>query len=57
MTKYLVHWNCACSGGLCDRILGIASNLCIANALNRKLLIRWDHTDISNGFTINHEYD
>ena len=57
MIKYLIHWNTTCSGGLCDRILGMASNLCIAKILNRKFLVKWDNTDTSNGFTINNKYD
>jgi hypothetical protein len=57
MIKYLIHWMPECSGGLCDRLLGICSTLCIANKMNMKLLIKWDHTDLSSGFVINSEYN
>lgn len=57
MTKYLIHWFPFCSGGLCDRILGLSSSICIANILGMKILIRWDHCDLSCGFTINDEYN
>jgi hypothetical protein len=57
MTKYLIHWFPFCSGGLCDRILGLASSICIADILNMKILIKWDHCDLSSGFTINDDYN
>lgn len=57
MTKYLIHWFPFCSGGLCDRILGLASSLCIADILNMQVLIKWDHCDLSSGFTINDDYN
>jgi hypothetical protein len=57
MTRFLIHWYPFCSGGLCDRILGLASSICIADMLNMKLLIRWDHSDLSAGFTIKNSYD
>jgi len=57
MVKYLIHWFPFCSGGLCDRILGLASSICIANMLGMKILIKWDHCDLSSGFKINDEYN
>lgn len=57
MTRYLIHWFPFCSGGLCDRILGLASSLCIADVLGMKVLIKWDHSDLSSGFTIKDEYN
>ena len=55
--RYLIHWFPFCSGGLCDRILGLASSICIAKILNMKILIKWDHCDLSSGFKINSKYD
>ena len=57
MTRYLIHWFPFCSGGLCDRILGLASSICIANILNMQILIKWDHCDLSSGFKINNDYN
>jgi hypothetical protein len=57
MTRYLIHWFPFCSGGLCDRILGLASSICIANLLNMHLLIKWDHADLSDAFTLNNDYN
>lgn len=57
MDKYIIHWFPNCSGGLCDRILGLASTLCIAKLLNRRVLIKWDHCDLTSGFTINDEHN
>jgi hypothetical protein len=55
--RYLIHWYPFCSGGLCDRILGLASTICIADMLKMQVLIRWDHSDLSSGFKINDKYD
>ena len=57
MSRYLIHWFPFCSGGLCDRILGLSSSICIANMLNMKILIKWDHCDLSTGFKINEKYN
>jgi len=57
MSRYLIHWFPFCSGGLCDRILGLASSICIANLLNMQLLIKWDHADLSEAFTLNRNYN
>ena len=57
MTRYLIHWFTTCSGGLCDRILGLAASICIADMLNMKILIKWDHSDLSSGFKINKEFN
>ena len=57
MKKYLIHWFPFCSGGLCDRILGLSASICIAKILDRQILIKWDHTDVSDGFTINPQYN
>jgi hypothetical protein len=57
MSRYLIHWFPFCSGGLCDRILGLASSICIANLLNMQLLIKWDHSDLSEAFTLNPNYN
>lgn len=57
MTRYLIHWFPFCSGGLCDRILGLASSICVANMLNMRILIKWDHCDLSTGFKINEKYN
>jgi hypothetical protein len=57
MKRYLIHWFPFCSGGLCDRILGLASSICIAKILNMDLLIKWDHCDLSSGFKINEKYN
>lgn len=57
MSRYLIHWFPFCSGGLCDRILGLASSICIANMLNMKILIKWDHCDLSSGFKLNEKYN
>jgi len=57
MQNYLIHWFPFCSGGLCDRILGLSSSFCIAEKLNMKLLVKWDHCDLSSGFIINPEYN
>ena len=40
MKKYIIHWFPFCSGGICDRILGLALSICIANVLDRDILIR-----------------
>jgi len=45
------------SGGLCDRIMGFSSLLCICHILDRELLIKWDYTDLTSGFTIHPQYD
>jgi len=55
--KSLIHWFPFCSGGLCDRILGIAGNLCIANTLNRKLVLKWDNVPLTPTISINPEFD
>ena len=55
--KYLIHWFPFCSGGLCDRILGLSANLCISKVLNRKLLIRWDHGEIKPNLDVHHKYN
>ena len=55
--RYLIHWFPSCSGGLCDRILGLSSSICIAKMLNMEILIRWDHCDLSLGFEINPKYN
>lgn len=57
MSRYLIHWFTTCSGGLCDRILGLSASICIAKMLNMKILIKWDHTDLSSGFKINKEFN
>ena len=57
MTRFLIHWFPFCSGGLCDRILGLASSICIANLLGMKILIKWDHSDLTEGFLINPLYN
>jgi hypothetical protein len=57
MPRYLIHWFTTCSGGLCDRILGLSASICIAKMLNMKILIKWDHTDLSSGFKINKEFN
>jgi hypothetical protein len=57
MSKYLIHWFPFCSGGFCDRILGLAGNLCIAKLLNRKLLIRWDNADLRPNVIIKDIYN
>lgn len=54
---YFIHWFPFCSGGLCDRILGLASSVCIARLTGRKLLIKWDHAELSNAFKIKPEYN
>lgn len=56
-SRYLIFWLTFCSGGLCDRILGLSSAYCISKLLNMKLLIKWDHCDLTNGFTINDKYN
>ena len=55
--KYLIHWFPSCSGGLCDRILGLASSFCIAELLNMNVLLKWDNCDLSQGFLINDKYN
>ena len=55
--SYLIHWFPFCSGGLCDRILGISANLCIAKLLNRKLLLRWDNAPLTPIISVNSEYN
>ena len=55
--RYLIHWFPFCSGGLCDRILGLASSICISKMLNMQILIRWEHCDLSDGFKINSKYN
>ena len=57
MEKYLIHWFPFCSGGLCDRILGMSGNVCIAKLLNRKLLLRWDNADLKPNVLIPPEYN
>lgn len=57
LKKYLIHWFPECSGGLCDRILGITGNLCIARYLNMELLIKWDINDLGENFRINDKYN
>jgi hypothetical protein len=46
-----------CSGGLCDRLLGMITSYCIAKELGRKFLIKWDQNDMSSIFTINPEHN
>lgn len=41
--KTLIWWGTTCSGGLCDRLLGIVSTFCIAQCMGRHFLIKWDH--------------
>lgn len=51
-------WHCGeCSGGLCDRLLGMISCYLIANELGRKFYIKWDHNDMSDIFTIAEKYN
>lgn len=56
--KTLIWWGTTCSGGLCDRLLGLVSTFCIAQHMGRHFLIKWDHAKPSkNIFTINPLYD
>ena len=56
-SRYLIHWYPFCSGGFCDRILGLSANLCIANELGRKLLIKWDDTQLKPIVNVRDKYN
>jgi len=56
-SKCLIHWFPFCSGGLCDRILGLSANICISQLLNRRLLIKWDNADLKPIININDQYN
>ena len=55
--KTLIWWAPFCSGGICDRMLGIVTTYCIAKQLNRKFLIKIDNFDIPFICPINRIYD
>ena len=51
MTKFLIiEFKKKLSGGLGDRIVGLVSAIQIANITNRKLVIKWDTSDLENNF-------
>jgi len=53
----LIHWMPFCSGGLCDRILGLIGTLCIAKTINCPFMIKWDHIPLNSAFTINSKHN
>ena len=55
--KSLIWWATNCSGGLCDRLLGLVSTYCIAKELGREFLIRWDDTDVSHIMPVQEKYN
>jgi hypothetical protein len=55
--KYIIHWFPSCSGGLCDKILGLCGTLCIAKLLNRKILILWECGDLSPNLIVKDKYN
>ena len=55
--KTLIWWAAECSGGLCDRLLGLVSSYCIARELRRKFLIKIDNFDVPTICPINKKYD
>lgn len=57
MKNILIHWFPDCSGGLCDRILGMTGNLCISRQLNMKMYIKWDIDNLGDNLKINDNYD
>lgn len=46
-----------CSGGLCDRLLGLVTSYLIAKHEGRRFLIKWDYNDMSDIFTISPSYN
>jgi hypothetical protein len=57
---FLIWWVTSCSGGLCDRILGLVTTHCISKCTKRKFLIKWDHEDLkiyNKIFSINPLYN
>lgn len=54
---YLIHWFPECSGGLCDRLLGLASSFCIAHTLKRSVLVKMDHGDLSPSLVLTPAYN
>jgi hypothetical protein len=57
MKYILIHWLPECSGGLCDRILGMTGNLCISRQLNMKMYIKWDIVNLGENLKINDKYN
>jgi hypothetical protein len=55
--KTLIWWAAECSGGLCDRLLGMVTTYCIARELRRKFLIKIDNFDMPTICPINRKYD
>jgi hypothetical protein len=55
--KTLIWWAPSCSGGLCDRLLGMVTTYCIAKELGRRFLIKIDDFDMPSIVPINPEYD
>jgi len=55
--KSLIHWVPSCSGGLCDRLLGLVTSYCIAKQLRRRFLIKIDEFDMPKLCPINPKYD
>jgi len=55
--KSLIHWFPECSGGLCDRLLGLVTSYCIAKQLRRRFLVKIDNFDMPKLCPINPKYD
>jgi hypothetical protein len=55
--KSLIWYAPSCSGGLCDRLLGMVTSYCIAKQLRRRFLIKIDNFDMPNLCPINPKYD
>lgn len=55
--KTLIHWLPDCSGGLCDRLLGLVTSYCISKQLRRRFLIKVDNFDMPTLCPINPKYD
>ena len=55
--KTLIWWSPSCSGGLCDRLLGMVTTYCIARRLRRRFLIKIDNYDMPKLCPINPKYD
>lgn len=53
----LIWWAPLCSGGLCDRLLGMVTTYCISKELGRRFLIKIDDFDMPNIAPINPKYD
>lgn len=52
----LIWWAAECSGGLCDKLLGIIATICISKIYGKEVLVRWDDCE-KNLIEVNPKYD